>query len=77
MLDETLIDFIRDRSGVIEVTLETPIFSEGLLDSMAVMEFATFVQEKAGVTFPTADLTLENMDSVERVLAFVEKKKAT
>lgn len=77
MFEQALIDFIKDRSGVSDFDAETPLFSGGLMDSMAVLELATFVQRKTGVAFPASEVTLDNLDSVSRILAYVNKHRTT
>lgn len=75
MFEEPLIDFIKDRSGVSDFNADTPLFSGGLMDSMAVLELTAFVQRKTGVAFPASEVILDNLDSVSRILAFVNKHR--
>ena len=75
MFEEALVDFTKDRSGVSDFDAETPLFSGGLMDSMAVLELTAFVQRKTGVAFPASEVTLDNLDSVSRILAFVNKHR--
>jgi acyl carrier protein len=75
MFEQALIDYIKDRSGISDFDAETPLFSGGLLDSMAVLELTAFVERKAGVKFAVSDVILDNLDSVNRILAFVNKHR--
>jgi D-alanine--poly(phosphoribitol) ligase subunit 2 len=75
MLKKKLIDFISERTGVAELDAETPLFSEGLMDSMSVLDLTTFVEQQTGVLFPAADVTLENVDSINRILTYVSKNR--
>ena len=77
MFEQALIDFIKDRSGVSDFDAETPLFSGGLMDSMAVLELTAFVQRKTGVAFPASEVTLDHLDSVSRILAYVNKHRTT
>lgn len=54
---------------------DTPLFSEGLLDSFSLAELIAYIEEGGGLTIKPTDITLENLDSVERILAFVESKQ--
>lgn len=53
----------------IEETFEDddPLFSSGLLDSVAMMSLITFIEEKTGGDVRPADVTLDNFDSLSRI----------
>jgi acyl carrier protein len=46
----------------------------GILDSTGILEMITFVEEQFGVTFLDEELTSENFDSIDRVVAMLERK---
>ncbi|MCB9792492.1 MAG: acyl carrier protein [Alphaproteobacteria bacterium] len=54
---------------------DTPLFSSGLLDSLAMVDLLTFVEDSAGIRVRWTELTLERIDSVAAILAFVEAKR--
>lgn len=56
-----------DVSGISDDTL---LFSSSLLDSLAMVEVIAFVEKTAAVRFEPQDVTLENLDSVSRILSF-------
>ena len=60
-----------DTSSIDETTL---IFSTGMVDSFSLVSLITFIEKKAGFRMNPLDVSLENMDSVERILAYVERK---
>jgi len=77
MLEQQLIQFVTERTDSHEaIGLHSPLFSEGLLDSMMVLELTVFVERISGVQFPPSDITLENIDSVGRILAFIQSKRS-
>ena len=47
----------------------------GILDSTGILELITFIEEEYDVRFPDEDLTSENFDSVDRVVATLERKQ--
>jgi acyl carrier protein len=47
----------------------------GVLDSTGILELITFIEEEFNVSFPDDDLTSENFDSVDRVVATLERKR--
>ncbi len=68
---EDLIRFLRDFLNIEdEIDPETELFSAGLLDSVAMMNIIGFVEEKAGIEVRPADVTLENFDSVARIVDY-------
>jgi D-alanine--poly(phosphoribitol) ligase subunit 2 len=48
----------------------TELFSSGLIDSLSVMDLVCFVEREIGHSVPPADITLENFNSVSRIVAF-------
>lgn len=46
---------------------DDPLFSSGLLDSVAMMSLITFIEEKTGGDVRPADVTLDNFDSLSRI----------
>lgn len=54
---------------------DTPLFSSSLLDSFGMIDLVSFIEKTAGVKFETLDLHMDNVDSVDKILAFVASKK--
>ncbi len=52
---------------------ETPLFSSGLLDSVSMVNLITYIEEKADITVHPADVTLENFDTPNLIIAYVAK----
>ncbi len=48
--------------------------SSGLLDSMGILEIIGFLEAQYGVEFGENDLVPENLDSINRIEAFLERK---
>jgi acyl carrier protein len=76
MLKEELLEYVSERAKVARaaVDAETPLFSDGLLDSMAILELTELVERRAQVRFAAPDITLENLDSIGRILTFVARQ---
>ncbi|AGT11072.1 acyl carrier protein [Paracoccus aminophilus] len=53
------------------IDLDTELFSSGILDSVSLVSLIGFIEEKARTTIPPVDVTLENFDSVDRIVAYV------
>ena len=50
---------------------DTLLFSSGLLDSFSMVELIMFIENAAGLRVHPAEVTLDNFDSIDRILAFV------
>jgi len=62
------------RFGVrVPVDDDTQLFSRGLIDSLNVVELVTFVEEELGRQIPPVDITIENFDSINRIVRFAGK----
>jgi acyl carrier protein len=51
---------------------ETPLFSSGLVDSLSMLGFVSFLEGLVGRPIRPTDMTLENLDSVRRILGLLE-----
>jgi len=56
------------------VSDETPLFSSGLADSFAVTELILFVEQSIGHRLPAFEVTMENFDSMGRILRLAERQ---
>jgi acyl carrier protein len=51
---------------------DTLLFSSGLIDSFSMVDLIIFIEETGGLRVHPTDVTLDNFDSIDRILAFVE-----
>ena len=51
------------------------LLNAGVLDSTGVMELVDYLEETFSITIEPEELTVENLDSVERVARFVDAKQ--
>lgn len=54
------------------VESDTLLFSTGIVDSFALVTLMMQLEQETGVKINPGDVTLENFDSMERILAFVK-----
>ncbi|PZQ57654.1 MAG: phosphopantetheine-containing protein [Novosphingobium pentaromativorans] len=59
-----------------EVDAETPLFSSGALDSVAMLNLIMYVERETGTEIRAEDVTLENFDTASRILDFARKLAA-
>ena len=52
-----------------------PLFSAGIIDSVNLIELITYVEDHYQIRVPAEDVTLENWDSVEKILAYIVRKR--
>lgn len=64
-------ELIRDESYVLTDT--EGIITEGLMDSFALAEFGVYVEEEFGVYIPDVDLTVDKMDTLDQMVARVQR----
>lgn len=53
---------------------QTPLFSTGLIDSLNVFDVVCIVEEVIGMEIPVEDVTLDNFDTVERLLFYLDQQ---
>jgi len=54
---------------------DTPLRTSGVLDSVATLRMVTFVEEHFGITVEAHEASVENFDSINSIVAFIESKK--
>lgn len=74
-------DFIRDnflfREDLEAVADGDSLLDLGLIDSTGILELVAFLEQDFGLAIADADIVPENLDSIDRIAAFVETKLAT
>jgi acyl carrier protein len=55
---------------------DTPLFSSGIIDSFALVSLITHIEARCKFRMSPADVNLDNMDSIDRILVFVAKRMA-
>jgi acyl carrier protein len=54
---------------------DTPLRSSGVLDSVATLRMVTFVEEQFGINVDAHEASVENFESINSMVAFVNSKK--
>jgi acyl carrier protein len=49
---------------------DTPLFSDGTLDSFTMVELVAFLEEKTGRVMPAIEVSPENIDTINRLVAW-------
>ena len=75
---ETILEFIREEADLEEdeVSADTSLFRDQLLDSMNLTALIAFLEETFSIKVKPMDIVFENLDTVDHMLAYVARKKA-
>ena len=64
--------FTSDRSAL---GLDDSLLNRGIVDSTGMLEIIMFIEEQLGVAVKDEEMIPDNLDSVNRIAAFVESRR--
>ena len=67
--------FVIESFFVDDFSDEDSFLRNGIIDSLGMLELIAFLEKEFGIKITDAELVPENLDSLARVCAFVEKKR--
>lgn len=78
-MQEIIIKFIKEnyivgRSNKTELALDESLLDSGIMDSTGILELVLFLEEQFSITIPDEEIIPENLDTVNNMMAFVNKK---
>ena len=53
------------------------LLEAGLIDSTGVLELVGYLEESLGIQIDDAEIVPENLDSIDSIVAYVERKRAS
>ena len=56
---------------------DTPLRTSGVLDSVATLRLVSFIEERYGIEVEAHEASVENFDSIQSIVAFINSKKGT
>jgi acyl carrier protein len=59
-----------------ELSGSTSLIEAGVIDSTGVLELVGFLEEQFGIRIGDEELVPENLDSIDNIVRFVERKQA-
>jgi D-alanine--poly(phosphoribitol) ligase subunit 2 len=71
-----LVQYLRHKTGTEELDEKTALFSDGTVDSVGMIDLIVFIESEAGIEIAQEDVTMENFDTVSRILAFIASRTA-
>lgn len=54
---------------------EQSLIDSDMVDSTGILELVSFLEERFGIALADADIVPANLDSIDRIAAFVERKR--
>lgn len=74
---DALVEYLTEHAGadMDGVTDDAPLFSSGMVDSFAMVDLLMFLEKHTGTKLGPEDIDLDNLDTLERILAFVAARK--
>ena len=75
---DRLRDFVRReilREPDHPLAADEPLITGGLIDSFSLAQIGVFVEDAFGVYLPDTDLTVANMDTIERMVTCILKAR--
>jgi acyl carrier protein len=72
---DELVTFLENDLGLEIGDLEgsTPLFSSGVIDSFMLVTLMGFVEKRGGFRIAPSDVTLANLDTIDRILGFSQR----
>jgi len=76
---ETILEFIEEEADLdddVELDADMSLFRDRLLDSMNLTSLIAFLEETFSIRVKPMDIVYENLDTVNHMLAYVERKRS-
>jgi acyl carrier protein len=76
---EQILEFLHEEADLDDgevIDVDTSLFRDQLLDSMNLTSLIVFLEETFAIKVKPMDIVYENLDTVNHVLAYIERKKA-
>ncbi|BAO45424.1 acyl carrier protein [Thiolapillus brandeum] len=58
-----------------ELNNDDSFLDQGILDSTGILEIIFFIEDEFGIKIKDDEMIPDNLDSVNRIVAFIERKK--
>jgi acyl carrier protein len=59
-----------------KLTDTTPLFTSGLLDSIASLQLVTFLEQQFGIKVAAHEVVPDNLNTLNSIAGFIQSKKA-
>lgn len=66
--------YVPDAEGIRD---DASLLGQGIIDSTGMLELTAFLEREYAMTVGDAEIIAENLDTIARITAFVERKRAS
>ena len=75
---DAVLEFLQEKVGADadQIEDETLLFSSNLLDSFSMVDLMLFIEQRTETKMSPLDVTLDNLDSIARILKFSETQSS-
>lgn len=70
---EKIKQIIEEINPYIDIQMDTNLFDEGIMDSLAIFALVMQIEDTYGVEVPDDAITKENFETIESIVVFVQK----
>jgi len=70
---DKILSILKESNNLIDYTKETALITNGLLDSLELMEIISELEDAFGIEIGMEEIVPENFNSVEAILKLVER----
>jgi acyl carrier protein len=77
-LPQAVIDYLNEnaqREGLEQPKPSDDLFTQGILDSFALVDFIAMLEEQTGIKIPDADVNPGNFQTLETIERYVQTRK--
>lgn len=77
-ISSRLLAFVQDDvcNGGVDLALDTDLLLTGAVDSLGVIRITQWLEDETGIMVDPGDVTLENFQTIDRMLTYVGKQQA-
>jgi acyl carrier protein len=76
-MEEVVLAYVRneylDEDDDIELDVDTPLISSGIVDSFSMVSLKRFLEKKYAISIPDADASPEAFDTVTKIVSLVKR----
>lgn len=69
-----IMEKLKEASGIEDITEESLLFEEEILDSLSILYFISETEEQYGIQIPLEDVIEENFCDVKHIAAYLQGK---
>jgi acyl carrier protein len=73
-MENNLIEYLKNNSSSnIEITVDTPLLEENILDSFGIIDLICYIENSLSVTIPDDEFDIDNFKDVNSIIKLIQK----